>query len=82
MARGYPWPSARRRIAEILAQGLELATVLDLRPGPWPCADFPFLGDRVRLVSFDPLAPRNGGLWAPRTSGPAADGEERYAEEL
>jgi len=82
VARGYPWPSTRKRIAEVLAQSVGPATVLDLRAGPWPCADFPNLGDTVHLVSFDPLAGGNGGLRAQRTSEPAACGAKRHAEEF
>ncbi len=78
MTRGYPWPSTRKRITALLAQCVEFPTVLDLRPGPWPCADFPYLGDMARLVSLDPSADRHGSLGAPPASEVVACAEELF----
>jgi SAM-dependent methyltransferase len=82
LARGYPWPSTRRRVAGILATTVDRATVLDLRPGPWAFPGFPSLGDRVVLVSADPLARAHGLSQAPNSSETPVCGERLYGEQI
>ena len=82
LARGYPWPSTRRRVAEILAPTVELATVLDLRPGAWPSAGFPCLGDMVLLVTGDPLANTNASSQGLNSSETTTCDERLYGEQV
>jgi SAM-dependent methyltransferase len=82
LARGYPWPSTRRRVAEILATTLDRATVLDLRPGPWPSPGYPCLGDMVVLVSPDPLARANGLSQDPNSSETPPCDDRLYGEQV
>jgi len=82
LARGYPWPSTRRRVAEILAPTVELAVVLDLRPGPWPSASFPCLGEMVFLVTRDPLANTNALPRGLNASAMATCDERLYAKQV
>jgi len=56
--------SLQERIVELLPQGPEIVTILDMRPGPWTFKDCLYPDKRARVVAFDPLASGCDGLEA------------------
>jgi hypothetical protein len=69
------------RIAELLSEGSEILTILDMRPGPWTFSDCAYPRAMVRVVAFDPLA---GGPNVAQTKDwitPPVGAQRLYGEE-